>query len=131
MSKFKKLTFQLFELKNLYDVYIRIYFNDITQDEFPNVDLLFCRDCLFHLSFQDINLVINNIARSNIKYILTTSFVQGSNHDINTGEFRELSFEEDPYNFDKPIDAIDDYIEGTVPRRMCLWARSTFENYLK
>ena len=104
---------------------------DISCDEFPTVDLLFCRDCLFHFSHEDLVKTIANIARSSVKYILTTSYEQGSNRAIKTGEFRELSLTEEPYNFNNPIDYIDDYVPGTQARRMCLWPRSTFENYLK
>lgn len=104
---------------------------DISQDEFPEVDLLFCRDCLFHFSHVDLEKTIANIARSCVKYVLTTSFVNGDNRGLETGGFRELTLEKDPYNFEQPIDAIDDYIDNEPRRRMCLWPRSTFENYVK
>lgn len=104
---------------------------DITQDDFPEVDLLFCRDCLFHFSIEDIKKTIANIARSRVKYILTTSFDHShyANHDIKTGDFRRINLEQDPFNFNKPIDAIDDYRIGEPIRRLCLWPRSTFENF--
>jgi len=104
---------------------------DISQDELPEVDLLFCRDCLFHFSHNDLVKTIANIARSRVKYILTTSYVEGNNNDISTGNFRELNLEREPYNFDNPVDAINEYITNEPKRRMCLWPRSTFENFLK
>ena len=35
--------------------------------EFPKVDLMFCRDCLFHLSFSDIRKVLINFVNSDIE----------------------------------------------------------------
>jgi hypothetical protein len=102
---------------------------DLTTTPMPDVDLLFCRDCLFHLSHNDIMLVFENIARSNIKYILTTSYYLEyySNKDIDTGDFRPISLLEMPYNLPDPIDAIDDWIPGQTARRLCLWSTETIK----
>ena len=45
---------------------------DICSDDLPDVDLIFVRDCLFHLSNYDIRF-IHNFQRSNIEYLFTTS----------------------------------------------------------
>jgi hypothetical protein len=102
---------------------------DISQDAIPDVDLLFCRDCLFHFSQEDIDQTFDNILKSNVQYILTTSYINGSNHNIITGNFRELDFIKPPFNFDLPIGTINDWIPGYAPRQMCLWHRSTIEKY--
>lgn len=47
---------------------------DITKDEFPPADIWVCRDVLFHLSYKDIFLALDNYLKSNIPYILTTTF---------------------------------------------------------
>lgn len=104
---------------------------DITQDPLPDVDLLFCRDCLIHFSHADIRKVFENIARSTIKYVLMTSYTNSSNTDISTGGFRGVNFLQDPYNFENPIDSIEDWISGYQPRSMCLWSRETIIEYLK
>lgn len=105
---------------------------DISQDDFPDMDLLFCRDCLFHFSHEDLVKTFANIARSNVKYVLTTSFAIGHNGGLTTGGFRQLRLEDPPYKFEPPIDMIDDWpkdVENTPARYMCLWPRSTFENF--
>ena len=46
---------------------------DLSKDELPCADLIFCRDCLVHLSYEDIFKCLNNIKRSNCKYLMTTN----------------------------------------------------------
>lgn len=103
---------------------------DLSQDPIPTVDMLFCRDCLFHLSLADIDLVLDNIARSSVKYVLLTSHHSGNNQDINTGSYRMLNFMSAPYNFPDPVDSIEDWLPGHAARSMRLWPRSVFERYV-
>ncbi|MCP5048819.1 MAG: class I SAM-dependent methyltransferase [bacterium] len=82
---------------------------DITGDELPMVDLLFCRDCLVHLSFEDIRKAFENIKRSGIKMILTTTFTGFSpNHDIVSGDWRPLDLQSAPFNLPQPIRLINE-----------------------
>ena len=110
---------------------------DISNDALPDVDLLFCRDCLIHFSHNDIVRTFENIVRSNIKYVLITNYDDEyfNNHDIQTGNFRPISFTKDPYNFGEPVDKILDWATGTkngnATRHMNLWHRSEFENFLR
>lgn len=104
---------------------------DITQDRFPAVDLLFCRDCLIHFSYADIRRVLENIAGSDIKYVLMTSYTGVANTDIPTGGFRGVNFLQPPYNFGAPVDSIEDWIPGYAPRSMCLWRRETIIGHLE
>jgi hypothetical protein len=107
---------------------------DISNDQLPEVDLLFCRDCLFHFSFEDIQRTLHNIAKSNIKYVMLTSYHQGDNRNIPTGDFRQLKLTEEPLNFPPPIDSIEDWIPNhpwVQPRSMCLWPYSVILNYVK
>jgi hypothetical protein len=77
---------------------------DITQDPLPSVDLLICRDCLVHFSYKDLFQTISNFKKSNIRYILTTSFPNHPiNYDIPTGEWRTLHLGKAPFYFPKPI----------------------------
>lgn len=99
---------------------------DLTFDELPNVDLIFCRDCLVHLSYKQICKAIKNIKRSNSTYLLATSFVKATkNKDILTGEWRKLNLEIAPFNFGKAIATIDEkYTEKGdryADKSMCLW----------
>lgn len=105
---------------------------DLTTDDLPDVDLLFCRDCLLHLSFADIHKVFNKISQSNIKYILLSNFLEDIENykDIETGKARYINFLEAPFNFEKPIDSIVDYVDGFPKREMMLWPKSVIDNYI-
>lgn len=104
---------------------------DITQDALPDVDVLFCRDCLIHFSHEDIRRFFENFVRSNIKYLLMTSYKDSNNEDIRTGGFRGVNFNRAPYDFEAPIDSMEDWISGYAPRAMCLWKRETIVDYLR
>jgi len=89
---------------------------------------MICRDCLFHLSFQDTKSVLENFIQSNSTYLLTTTHknMGGSfiNKDISTGDFRCIDLFSKPYNFPTdPLYTIDDWIAPDPERQMCLWNR--------
>jgi len=76
---------------------------DLTRDELPDADVLLCRDCLVHLSYANIRAVLANIARSNIRYVLMTSFPgRGGNRDVQDGDWRTLDFQAPPFSFPEP-----------------------------
>lgn len=106
---------------------------DLTKDPLPKVDLLFCRDCLLHLSFADIELAFENIARSNIEYILLSNWYSNAqnNKDIKTGQYRFIDFQKEPYQFGIGLDSIDDWIEGYAERRMVLWPVDIIRKHVK
>jgi hypothetical protein len=106
---------------------------DLTSDKLPDVDLLFCRDCLLHLSFEDINKVFANISNSNIKYVLMSNWFEDSENqkDIKTGQARYINFLESPFNFKNPIGSIVDYVEGFPRREMVLWPKTVIDDYIK
>ena len=78
---------------------------NIITDEFPNYDLMICRDLLFHFSYKNIFLFFNNFISSKIKYLLTTSNLNENknftNTDIVTGDYRLLDLFSEPFNFEK------------------------------
>ena len=63
---------------------------DITSDELPKADLVLVRDCLVHLSFDDIRKAIENLKRSGSKWLLATTFPGRSPHDIKAGQWRPI-----------------------------------------
>ena len=76
---------------------------DLTRDELPDSDVLLCRDCLVHLSYANIRAVFANIARSNIRYVLMTSFPgRGGNYDVSDGDWRTLDFQAPPFSLPEP-----------------------------
>ncbi len=77
---------------------------DLTESPLPDCDLILCRDCLVHLSFRDVMRALDNICRSNLTFMLTTTFPRkGPNHDIVTGEWRPLNLELSPFGFPAPL----------------------------
>lgn len=97
---------------------------DITKDTFPDADIWHCRDCLFHLSYADIDLALRNFARSDIRYALITNH-RGliRNVDIETGGWRYIDLRSAPFNLPAPEAVLDDYSFGDLPRYVGLWSR--------
>jgi hypothetical protein len=82
---------------------------DLTRDALPKADLILCRDCLVHLSFDDIQRALTNINRSGARYLLTTTFTdRTANADIGTGEWRPLNLEKAPFRFPAPLHVINE-----------------------
>lgn len=77
---------------------------DIVTDDLPKVDLVFCRDCLVHLCFEEIFWSIMNLINSGSTFLLTTTFPSlKSNDEVTTGLWRPLNLMVDPFNFPDPI----------------------------
>ena len=82
---------------------------DLTGDTLPKVDLIFCRDCLFHFSFEHISSALGNMKRSGSRFLLTTTNTQlRQNRDIVTGEFRRLNLQIPPFSLPAPLVIIDE-----------------------
>jgi hypothetical protein len=83
---------------------------DLAKDPLPKMDMIFCRDCLVHLTYADIFDVINNFKRSNSRYLLTTTFVDRNfNVDLAGRDiWRTLNLELPPFNFPKPLKLINE-----------------------
>lgn len=97
---------------------------NVMADPLPQVDVWMLRDCLFHFSFTDILKTLENFERSDIPLLLTTSyFAARRNLDVNTGGYRQLNLEIEPFGFPPPLAQIDDWVEGSGRRRLSLWHR--------
>lgn len=100
---------------------------DIVRDVFPQADLWFCRDCLFHLSNDNIFAALENFCRSNIPYVMTTTHFNTTgfaNVDIADGEFRLLDLHSEPFALPREtLFRIADYIYPFPPREMCVFTR--------
>ncbi len=85
---------------------------DLIRDILPKADIVLCRDSLVHFSYDHIFKSLDNIKRSNSKYLMTTSFLKQSlNYNINTGDWRPLNLEKPPFNFPKPIMFVEEFNE--------------------
>ncbi len=97
---------------------------NISRDPLPSVDLLLCRDCLFHLSYEDIFSTLNNFLSSEIRLLLTTSHnvdADHSNSDIRTGDCRNIDLFKPPFCF--PREVLYRIEEDDGSRQLCLWSR--------
>jgi hypothetical protein len=105
---------------------------DLTKQKFPSADLMICRDCLFHLSYEDTKAALRNFIGSNINYLLTTTYAKSntfSNKDIKTGDFRHIDLFSAPYIFPSPVlFRISDWLKPELEREMCLWSRQQIES---
>lgn len=105
---------------------------DIAQDRLPQADLMICRDCLFHLSYEDTERFLRNFRASGIPYLLTTTHFNRSgfvNRDIDTGDWRWMDLFQPPYRF--PAAPAWRVVDGGGDREMCLWAREDLPSSLR
>lgn len=99
---------------------------DLTKDQLPKADLIFCRDCLVHLSFKDILSAMDNIKSSGAAYLMTTHFPEENfNKDIVTGGWRPLNLCLPPFNFPQPDHMLNENcseMDGAFrDKSMALW----------
>jgi len=118
--------------KNQYINFINI---DIINDSLPSTDLLICRDCIFHFSYNDINRLFTNLKKSNIKFILITTHdfenLKLNNKDILTGSFRFIDLFKYPFSFEKNFEEKifdSEYPRGYANKMMYLFK---MENFVK
>lgn len=99
---------------------------NLITDNLPKSDIVIVRDCLVHLSYEDIHRAIKNIKSSGSKFLLTTTFTNHHrNYDIVTGDWRPVNLQEKPFNFSPPILVINENCsEGNgefKDKSMSLW----------
>jgi hypothetical protein len=120
-------------VKSIVDENIRNYSNsktfftylDITKDPLPNSDMMLCRDCLFHFSFEYIQKALNNFYRSGIKYLMATNHILAvPNVDIETGGFRPLDLTQEPFLLGRPLYVVEERSEiPGILRQVNVWTR--------
>ena len=87
----------------------RFLCSNLICDPLPRVDLILCRDCLVHLSYEDALAALRNMQASQSTWLLTTTFTgQDMNWDIVTGEWRTINLERQPFDFPSPITLLDE-----------------------
>jgi hypothetical protein len=97
---------------------------DIVTDPLPRVDLIFCRDCLVHLSFAEVRAALDNFRRSTSVYLMATTFPTTSrNHDIVVGEWRPLNLQAQPFSLPEPLARIKE-ADAPMEKWLYLWRLS-------
>jgi hypothetical protein len=99
---------------------------NLLEDRLPKVDMILCRDCLVHFSYDDVFRALRSICSSGSTYLLTTSFPgRRRNKDIVTGQWRPLNLQVAPIALPAPLRVID---EGCTEsdgafrdKALCLW----------
>ncbi len=82
---------------------------DACSDPFPDVDFILMRDLTVHLSYRDIKLVMQNLAKSSATYLACTTYPRESlNRDKLTGNHRRLNMLLDPFNWPEPLHLIEE-----------------------
>ncbi|WP_027549084.1 class I SAM-dependent methyltransferase [Bradyrhizobium sp. WSM2254] len=99
---------------------------DITRDALPAADLILCRDCLVHLSFDNIVRAVTNFRASGARFLMVTTFPQwDANRDCEDGDWRALNMETAPFNWPAPRELIDERCEegggGWRDKSLGLW----------
>lgn len=100
---------------------------DITSSRLPGVDLIFCRDCLVHLSYADIWAAFRQFKESRSTYLLTTTFPdRQANYDIATGEWRPLNLQQAPFKLNAPVALVNEEYRAEggryIDKSLGLWS---------
>jgi hypothetical protein len=110
---------------------INFEISNICEDRLPDCDIIMVRDCLFHLSYEDINKFLINLSNTNYKYLLTTTHTVNKdfeNSNINTGDFRLIDLFSPPFSFDptKVESRVDDFPVGYSLKRQMILVEKRF-----
>lgn len=100
---------------------------NLLTDTLPQVDAIFCRDCLVHFRSSHVWQALSNIARSEAKYLITTTFTQRANdREIETGQWRPLNLQAAPFSLPNPVELVDEKCTqdgGAYPDKMlAVWS---------
>ena len=99
---------------------------------------MLCRDCLFHLSYEDIKSTLEVLLSSSVNYLLTTSSAapEGArltNTNIITGDMRQLDLFAPPLNVSSS-DVLelfqDSMISSSMKRSIILLKKPTVKKML-
>ena len=94
---------------------------DLCQDPLPAADLLLCRDCFIHLSEDMIFRALANIVRADINHVLLTTYPQGQNRAIRTGDWFPVNLCQAPYELPPPRQTLADWKPPFDERCLGLW----------
>lgn len=99
---------------------------DITRDALPRADVILCRDCLVHLSFDNIARAIGRFADSGAHFLLVTTFPEwDANRDCEDGDWRALNMARAPFDWPAPRALINERCEegegGWLDKSLGLW----------
>lgn len=101
---------------------IRFQQLNICCDPLPQAEAILCRDCLFHLSWEDALAALRNFKQGGAIYLLSTTFPQSLNNvNIQTGDWYPVNLQRPPFNFPNPQEQFQD---GYQNRYLGVWRLS-------
>ena len=93
---------------------------DIVVDTLPRCDAILCRDCLTHLTMEDVEQTLQQFRQSGSTYLIATTHPGNSNIDIKTGAWCPTDLSREPYNLGKPLKLISEGLTGS-PKSLGVW----------
>jgi hypothetical protein len=107
---------------------------DITRDPLPRADLVLCRDCLVHLSFDNIQRAVTQFRASGARWLLTTTFPEWRiNADCEDGDWRALNMQCAPFDWPMPVILINERCDegdgGWRDKSLGLWRLADLPDY--
>ncbi|WP_298878060.1 class I SAM-dependent methyltransferase [uncultured Bradyrhizobium sp.] len=99
---------------------------DITRDPLPRCEVILCRDCLVHLSFQNIARAMARFRASGAQFLVVTTFPEwGDNSDCEDGDWRALNMTKPPFGWTQPRELINERCDegggGWRDKSLGLW----------
>ena len=97
---------------------------DMTRGPLPRADMIFCRDGLVHLSFEDVHKALAVFKQSGSRYLVATTFpARSANGDIITGDWRPLNLELAPFHLPPPLRLVNDgcLIPEYTDKALAVW----------
>lgn len=95
---------------------------DLTKDDLPRADVILCRDCLVHVSYQDAGLILENFRRTGATWLLVNTYpeIEQNRNQFTGRHWRRLDFTLPPFSFPEATEMFPD--GGEVdPSQLGLW----------
>ena len=108
---------------------------DLLQDPLPKCDLVMVRDCLVHLTNEQVHKALHNIVQSGSKYLATSHFEDCKENIASRrpDRWRPLDMTKEPFKLPRPITSVIDSCPGIpyeADKRLALWKISDLSDFL-
>ncbi len=108
----------------------RFVIHDLIEDPMPDADFVLIRDCFIHLSNRHVFDVLRKFLQSSITFIgLTTMVDLEQNTDIETGKWRLINLNAEPFSLPEPRLFIDDDKNEVRDKKIGIWHRQQLAEF--